>query len=93
MNTTELVEKVVKDTGLTKKDAKAAVESVFENIKKETKKPDGVRISGFGTFSKVRKKARKGRNPIDGSVVKIKARTVPKFKPSKTFKDIFLRKK
>ncbi|RLB80734.1 MAG: DNA-binding protein, partial [Deltaproteobacteria bacterium] len=42
---------------------------------------------GFGTFSKVRHKARKGRNPQTGEAIKIKARNVVKFKAGKALKD------
>jgi DNA-binding protein HU-beta len=46
-----------------------------------------VTLVGFGTFSKGRRKARKGRNPQTGAEIKIKASTVVKFKAGKKLKD------
>jgi DNA-binding protein HU-beta len=55
---------------------------------KRLKKKDGkVTLVGFGTFMKVRRKARKGRNPQTGEVIKIKAANVVKFKPGKKLRD------
>jgi DNA-binding protein HU-beta len=59
----------------------------FISIKKTLKKRDKVFISGFGTFSIVKRKARKGRNPKTGEAVKIAAKFTPKFKPTKAFKE------
>jgi hypothetical protein len=44
-------------------------------------------LSGFGTFSIVKGKARTGRNPKTGEAIKIAARVIPKFKPAKAFKE------
>jgi DNA-binding protein HU-beta len=44
-------------------------------------------LVGFGTFQPVKRAARKGRNPQTGKAIKIKAKTVAKFKPGKTLKD------
>ena len=46
-----------------------------------------VALVGFGTFSKVRRKARTGRNPQTGEAIKIKAANVVKFKVGKKLKD------
>jgi DNA-binding protein HU-beta len=86
MNKSELIEAVVKDTGLSKKDSSAAVDSVLENIKKATKK-SGVQLAGFGSFSVAKRKARTGRNPQTGETIKIKASKTVKFKPGKAYKD------
>jgi DNA-binding protein HU-beta len=54
----------------------------------ELKKKDGkVTLIGFGTFSKVRRKARKGRNPKTGETMKIKASNAVKFKAGKKLRD------
>jgi DNA-binding protein HU-beta len=61
MTKTELVEKIAKDTGTSKAAAAEAVNSFLGNITKELKKKNGkVTLVGFGTFTKVRRKARKG---------------------------------
>ncbi len=88
MTKTELVEKIAKDTGTTKAAAAEAVNSFLGNITKELKKKNGkVTLVGFGTFTKVRRKARKGRNPQTGEAIKIKASNSVRFKPGKTLKD------
>jgi DNA-binding protein HU-beta len=46
-----------------------------------------VTLVGFGTFSKIRRKARKGRNPRTGEPIKIKASNVVKFKPGQKLRE------
>jgi len=88
MTKAELVGKMAKDAGISKLAASAALNSFMENITKALKKKDGkVTLVGFGTFSKVRRKARKGRNPQTGEPIKIKATNVVKFKAGKKLKD------
>jgi DNA-binding protein HU-beta len=88
MTKAELVEKMAKDAGVSKVAAAAALESFMEGVTKALKKKDGkVTLVGFGTFQKVRRKARKGRNPQTGEEIKIKAANVIKFKAGKKLKD------
>lgn len=88
MTKTELVEKIAKDSDLSKAAAAKAVNSFLGNVTKELKKKNGkVTLVGFGTFSKVRRKARTGRNPQTGEAIKIKASNSVRFKPGKTLKD------
>ena len=88
MTKTELVERIAKDTGISKAAAAGAVNSFLGNITKELKKKNGkVTLVGFGTFTKVRRKARTGRNPQTGETIKIKASNSVRFKPGKTLKD------
>ena len=83
----ELVEAIANKSGLTKKDAENAV-NAFEGVVIETlKKADKVTLTGFGTFEARKMKARNGVNPQTGDKIKIPARTVPKFKAGKSFKD------
>ena len=59
-------------------------ESFTEGVTKALKKKDGkFTLVGFGSFSKVRRKARKGRNPQTGEAIKIKAHNAVKFKAGK----------
>lgn len=51
------------------------------------KQRDKIFISGFGTFSIVKRKARKGRNPKTGEAIKVAAKFTPKFKPARAFKE------
>ncbi|KPJ76912.1 MAG: DNA-binding protein [Deltaproteobacteria bacterium SG8_13] len=88
MTKAELVEKAAKDAGISKAAANAALDSAIDGITKALKKKDGkVTLVGFGTFSKVRRKARKGRNPQTGEAIKIKARNAVKFTPGKKLRD------
>lgn len=86
MNKGDLVNQVAKVVS-TKKEAQAAVDCVFDSIKKALKKKDTVTLVGFGTFKVDKRKARKGRNPQTGEVIKIKAKKVPKFTAGKALKD------
>ena len=88
MNKVELVEAMVKKTGLSKKDAEAALKAFVETVEAEVKKGHKVQLVGFGTFELSKRAARKGRNPKTGEVMKIKASKAPKFKPGKAFKDL-----
>jgi len=88
MTKAELVEKMAKDAGISKVAATAALNSFTEGVTKALKKKDGkVTLVGFGTFSKVRRKARKGRNPQTGETIKIKASNAVKFKAGKKLKE------
>ena len=84
----ELIENMAKDAGISKAAAGAALDSFMTNVTKALKKKDGkVTLVGFGTFAKVRRKARKGRNPQTGEPIKIKARNAVTFKAGKKLKD------
>lgn len=86
MNKGDLVNEVAKVV-CSKKEAQQAVNCVLSTITKALKKKDTVTLVGFGTFKVERRKARKGRNPQTGEVIKIKAKKVPKFVPGKALKD------
>lgn len=86
MKKVDLINELAKFTN-TKKEAVMAVEIFLTLIKKTLKKREEIFISGFGTFSVVKRKARKGRNPKTGESIRIPARVMPKFKPAKAFKE------
>ena len=87
MTKAELVDKAAKEAKISKVAAATAINSFMDGITKALKKKDGkVTLVGFGTFSKVRRKARKGRNPQTGAPIKIKATNVVKFRPGKKLK-------
>jgi len=84
MNKSELIDKVAAKAGLTKANAKVAVDAVFESLKEGLKKEnDKFTQLGFGTFKVEKRKARTAKNPRTGEAIKIKAKKVVKFKPSK----------
>ena len=87
MTKEELIEKISKDTSLSKADAGRALNAVVDNIVKALKKGDKVSLVGFGNFSVSKRKARTGRNPQTGATIKIAARKVPKFSAGKAFKE------
>lgn len=86
-NKAELIENVASSTGLTKKDATAAVDAVFESIQTTLSEGEKVQIIGFGNFEVRDRAARKGRNPQTGEEIQIAASKVPAFKPGKALKD------
>ncbi|MCQ2512891.1 MAG: HU family DNA-binding protein [Lachnospiraceae bacterium] len=92
MNKVELVEAMAAKTGLSKKDAEAALKAFIETVEITVKKGDKVQLVGFGTFEVSKRAARKGRNPKTGEDMKIKASKAPKFKPGKAFKDLVNKK-
>ena len=84
MTKEELIDKMAADAKTTKVQAKAALESLMESVKKTLKKGGKLSLVGFGTFSISKRKARIGRNPQTGKEIKIAAKKVAKFKAGKT---------
>ena len=82
----EAVMKQVKNEELTKKSVTEIVDTVFEVMTKTVKKEKKFSYPNFGTFAVKKRKARKGRNPQTGEVIKIKASKSVSFKPSPGFK-------
>ncbi len=87
MNKAELIARIARDSGLTKADALRAVDALLDNVTKALKKGEKVTLVGFGTFQVGRRRARAGRNPQTGALLKIAARRVPKFVAGKELKD------
>jgi nucleoid DNA-binding protein len=85
MNKAQLIEEVAKVT-CSKKEAALALGATLAAIQKSLKKGDSVTLVGFGTFAISKRKARKGRNPQTGAVIKIAAKKVPVFKAGKALK-------
>jgi len=86
MNKSDLINEVVKVVS-TKKEAQAAVDCILSNITETLRNKETVQISGFGSFKVSKRKARKGRHPLTGEEIDIRARMVPKFVPGKALKD------
>jgi len=87
MNKAELIESLETRLG-SKKAASEALEAVVDAIIREVAKGNKVGITGFGTFEKISRAARTGRNPRTGTTVRIKKTSVPKFKPGTAFKTV-----
>lgn len=88
MNKAELVEKVAAETGLSKAASKGALEALVDSIQSTLKKGKSVVLTGFGTFTVIKRKGRSGINPATGKKMNIPAKRVPKFRPGKELKDM-----
>ena len=80
MNKTELIDAIAQEAGLSKADAKKALEAFLATVEKTLKKGDKISLVGFGSWSVSEKPAREGRNPKTGETIKIAAKKVVKFK-------------
>ena len=82
MNKTDLIEAVSRVT-CAKKEAGDAVNAVIGNIISALKSGDKVTLTGLGTFSTRKRKAKVGRNPKSGEAIQIPPKKVVKFKPAR----------
>ncbi len=80
MNKTELVDAIANKAGITKTDAKKALDAFTDVTGDALKKGDKIALIGFGTFSVTKREARTGRNPRTGETLKIAAKKIAKFK-------------
>ena len=88
MNKTEFINAVAEKSGLSKADAKKAVEAFVETISGELKEGGKVALLGFGSFSVAEKSARKGVNPKTKQPIEIPARKSVKFKAGAELSEI-----
>lgn len=89
MNKAELVTSMAEKTGLTKKDAEAALNSFMKSVEEALVEGDKVQLVGFGTFDVRERKERKGRNPRNPEqVIDIPASKAPVFKAGKALKEL-----
>ena len=86
MNKAQLIEKVAEAKQMTKAQTERVLEATIDMVLKSVKKGDDVKLVGFGTFTKTKRKARTGRNPQTGKAIKIPAGWYPKFRPGAEFK-------
>jgi len=87
MTKADLVAKIAKDATISKASAEKALNSFTGNVTDTLKKGGKITLTGFGTFSVVQRKARKGRNPQTGKDITIPATKVAKFKVGKKLKE------
>ncbi|MBQ2366079.1 MAG: HU family DNA-binding protein [Bacteroidaceae bacterium] len=80
MNKTELVNAIAQNAGLTKADAKKALDATLDAVANALVGGDKVALLGFGTFSVNERPARTGVNPANGAKIEIAAKKVVKFK-------------
>ena len=89
MTKADLVEQVYEaiGPGVTKKDCAAVVDASLNAIKRALANGTHIEIRGFGTFKVRERRTRMARNPRTGEPVRVPARAVPVFKPSRLFKE------
>lgn len=87
MTKTQLVRHMAEKMELTNKQVAGFLDLLAETAVKETKKAGVFVIPGLGRLVKADRKARMGRNPQTGEAIKIKAKTVVKFRVAKAAKD------
>jgi DNA-binding protein HU-beta len=89
MTRSEIVAGIADKTGITKKQAAAAIEALVQLAYKGA--ADSFKIPGLGKLVKVERKARTGRNPATGATIQIPAKTVVKFRVAKAAKEAILK--
>ena len=82
----ELIASIGKEAKISKASAEKAVNAFTNTVMKALKKGDKLALTGFGTFSVARRRARAGRNPKTGKEIKIPAMRVAKFKAGNLLK-------
>ncbi len=87
MNRKDIILKLVKEAGITTKQATQALNSMIEGIKTALQKGERVTLSGFGSFEVKVRNPRKGRNPKTGEEVAIPSKKRLKFNPSRSFRE------
>jgi len=87
MNKQELIKKVSDETGLSKREAAAAIEETFAAIIGAVAAGDAVNITGFGIFETKKRPAHTGVNPRTREPVEVSAKIIPVFKAGKTLRD------
>jgi DNA-binding protein HU-beta len=80
MNKAQLIDAIAADAGLTKADAKRALDAFVNTTTSALRRGDRVALVGFGSFSVSKRNARTGRNPQTGKPITIAAKKVVKFK-------------
>ena len=87
LNRADLIDRIALDAGITKGAAGLAVTTFTAVVADAVRKGERVSLTGFGAFERAHRPARKARNPATGAAVNVAERFVPRFKPSKSFKD------
>ena len=87
MTQTEIINSLAESTGAKKSDVKALFDALAALATSEVKTNGEFTLPGFGKLKKTARKAREGRNPATGAVIKIPAKTTVKFSIGKAMKD------
>ena len=85
MTKAEIVSQIIKNTGIDRKTATAAVEAFMTSVMDSLAAGENVYLRGFGSFN-VKKRAQKtARNISKNTTIIIPEHNIPSFKPAKTF--------
>jgi DNA-binding protein HU-beta len=87
MTKEQMIERMAKEANISKRAANDAINALFGSVTQALKRGQKVSFVGFGTFTTTKRKARTGRNPQTGAMIRIPAARVPKFKPGKSLRD------
>lgn len=85
MTKAEIVEKIVGDTGLAKRDVLATVEAFMEEVRNSLINREDVYLRGFGSFIVKHRAQKTARNITKNTTILVEAHDFPAFKPSKSF--------
>ena len=88
----EIMTALAEAAEISKKQAVAVYDELLTIAYAGAKEPTGIMLPGLGKLIKVKRAARKGRNPATGETIVIKAKTVAKFRLAKAAKDAVLGK-
>ena len=86
MTKAELITRIAREVKISKASAEKAINALTNSVTKALKKGDKLTLTGFGTFSLAKRRARKGRNPRTGKEINIPANKVARFKAGKMLK-------
>ena len=92
MNKDDLVDRIAASADISKTQATAIIETIIGSVSSALKKRERVTLMGFGTFAISHHKARNGRNPQTGDLIKLPARSVAKFSPGTELRKALNRK-
>lgn len=87
LNKAQLIEKMAGELNTTKAETERFLDCFVGTVQKNVKKSTDIKLVGFGTFTRTKRKARMGRNPQTGAAIKIPAAWVPKFRAGSDFKN------
>lgn len=87
MNKADIIDAMAEETGISKAQAKKALDSFTNNVADTLAKGGRVSLVGFGSFSVSQRSAREGRNPQTGATIQIAAKNVARFKPGAELND------
>jgi DNA-binding protein HU-beta len=88
MNKEQLCTQISKQTNMSKAKCMVMLDATFNTMESSLKKGQEVKMVGFGTWKKVKRKARAGRNPQTGKRLTIPARNVIKFSMGQNLFDL-----